>query len=135
MARNPTPSTLGSVVRDLQIGTPVTPDRFKEFKPQDGPAKPAEDLRLSEYIAAVRREVESVNFIAASSDPNVPKFMVSDVELELVCAISEISDDGLRVTVDAAKLAATPEAMLQKVKLRLTDPDVLNLQLAVRDKA
>ena len=133
MARNPTPAT-GRIPRGPLIGTPIDPEKFKDFKPQGEDAAPAEDLRLSEYVAAVRREIEAVAFIAASTDPLVPRFMVSEVELDLVCAVSEVSDDGLRVTVDQAKLAKTPEAILQRVKLRLTDPDVLQLQLTARDK-
>jgi hypothetical protein len=76
----------------------------------------------------VRREVEAVALIAAPKDREVPHFHVSEVELELVCAVSEVSDEGLRVTVDQAKLADTPEAMLQKVKLKLSDPAVVQLQ-------
>lgn len=112
----------------LVIRTPVDPELFKKFEPSEEHTGPAEDLLLSEYIAAVRREIEAVSFIAAPQDKAVPNFHVSEVELELVCAVSEVSDGGLRVTVDSNKLKDTPENMLQKVKLKLTDPVVMQLQ-------
>lgn len=134
MARTPTPSSK-ITSKDFVIGSAIDPERYKDFKPTEDSMKPAEDLRLSEYVAAVRREIEAVALIAAPQDKTVPNFHVSEVELELVCAVSEVSDDGLRVTVDQDKLKETPDAMLQRVKLKLTDPVVLQVQAAAaRDK-
>lgn len=133
MARNPTPIK-GKPSRDMLIGTPINPERYKTFKPTEASMKPAEDLRLSEYVAAVRREIEAVALIAAPEDKSVPNFHVSEVELELVCAVSEVSDDGLRVTVDQTKLKNTPEGMLQRIKLKLSDPVVMQLQADLKDR-
>ncbi len=132
MARNPTPRP--TISREFLIGTPVNPKIFKDFKASEESKKPAQDLRLSEYIAAVRREIEAVALIAAPQDREVPNFHVADVELELVCAVSEVSDEGLRVTVNKESLADTPESLLQKVKIRLTDPDIIQLENMLMEK-
>ncbi len=122
------------VERKIHIGSPVNPQRYKDFKPSDSSKQPAEELRLSEYIAAVRREVEAVALIAAPQDNEVPNFHVTEVELELVCAVSEVSDDGVLVTVTKDKLADLPEFMLQKIKVRMSDPAVIQLQNSVGPK-
>ncbi len=127
MARNPV-GTKKAGFTNLIVGSPINPENYKNFEPSEDKMKPASELLLSEYIAAVRREIEAVALIAAPQDKSVPNFHVSEVELELVCAVSEVSDAGLRVTVDQAKLKEIPDGLLQRVKLKMTDPVVVQIQ-------
>ena len=107
-----------------RIGTPASSAPFRAFERSEESESPAEELFLSEYLAAIRREFEAAAIIAAPESEDVPQFFISDVECELVCAVSEVSDLGLRVTVDRASIETVPESMLQRIKFRLTDPSV-----------
>ena len=133
MSRFPTKQ----IRRRLMIGTPIDKAEFSKdkFEKPDADAPPPETLRLAEYLAAVRREMEAVAMIAASDDPEIPRFHLSEVEVDLVCAISEVTDEGLRVVVSQKALAETPDGLLQRVKLKMSDPVVKQAQEAAALKA
>jgi hypothetical protein len=119
--------------RTRLIGTPLDRATLREVRPGRPGEPPPTTLLLGEYLAAVRREFESVALIAASEDPAVPQLQIADVEIELVYGVEEVTDAGMRVAIAQARLAEMPEALIHRVRMRLVDPTVRALPVA--DKA
>lgn len=117
----------------LTIATPIRPDLFKDVEvvKRTGDEK-APDPRLAEVVAALRREMEAVALIAAPEDREVPRFQVSEVELDFSYAVTALEDDGVRVVIDREKLTDIPDARVQRMKLRLVDPDVQALMAQLK---
>lgn len=113
---------------NLTIATPIRADLFKDVvpvKPSGSGKKP--DPRLAEVVAALRREMEAVALIAASEDREVPRFHLSEVEMDLSYAVTALEDEGVRVMIDHKGLADLPAQQVHRLKLKIVDADVLQL--------
>ena len=101
-----------------------------------GNAKKA-DPRLSEVVAALRREMEAVALIAAAEDRDVPQFHLAEVEMDFSYAVTKLEDEGVRVTIDQKSLGELPAQQVHRMKLKILDADVMRLasqQLGVNEK-
>jgi|GEM_PF-3588191 len=105
----------------LRIGTPL---RAADFRgPLLSDAKAPESLRLAEYVAAIRRELEAVALIAAPEDRDVPSFQIAQADIEFAYGIREISDEGVHIELKPDVLREMPEHMLHRIRLRVIDPE------------
>lgn len=114
--------------KKLIIATPITKETFKKvdvFKPTTGGKAP--DPTLSEVVAALRREMEAVALIAASEDAEVPRFHLSEVEMDFSYAVTKLEDDGVRVMIDQKRLGEAAPAQVHRMKLKIVDADVMQL--------
>lgn len=116
------------------IGTPIDKDKFTTFEPRPS-AEPVKNMRLSEYVAAIRREFEAVALIAAPKDRAVPNFHVADASFEMAVAVREVSDDGVIVISDLDELKDFPQHLVQKMKIRIIDPEVEGAKADLTDDA
>jgi len=117
--------------RTMRIVTPIKAEAIKSAKlaKTTGGAK-LPDPRLAEVVAALRREMEAVALIAASDDREVPRFHVSEVEMDFSYSVEEIDDDGVRVVIDQKRLGEAAPAQINRMKLKIVDADVLRLTQA-----
>ena len=117
----------------MRIVTPIKPDVIKKAvlaKPSGNAKLP--DPRLAEVVAALRREMEAVALIAASDDREVPRFHLSEVEMDFSYAVADIDDEGVRVVIDQKRLGEAAPAQVNRLKLKIVDADVLQLTQPVR---
>lgn len=112
----------------LTITTPITRETFKNVtvvKPTGNAKRP--DPRLSEVVAALRREMEAVALIAASEDREVPQFHLAEVEMDFSYAVTALEDEGVRVRIDQKSLGELPAQQVHRMKLKILDADVMRL--------
>ena len=112
----------------LRITTPITKEAFKGavvVKPTPSGAAP--DPRLSEVVAALRREMEAVALIAAAEDREVPQFHLAEVEMDFSYAVTALEDEGVRVRIDQKSLGDLPPQQVHRLKLKILDADVMRL--------
>lgn len=114
--------------RKMRIVTPIKPEILKSAvlaKPSGNAKLP--DPRLAEVVAALRREMEAVALIAASDDREVPRFHLSEVEMDFSYAVAELDDEGVRVVIDQKRLGEAAPAQVNRLKLKIVDADVMQL--------
>jgi len=112
----------------MLVVSPIKAEAFKKAviaKPTSGGKLP--DPRLSEVVAALRREMEAVALIAASDDREVPRFHLSEVEMDFSYAVTEVDDQGVRVMIDQKRLAEAAPAQVHRLTMKIVDADVLQL--------
>lgn len=121
----------------LRITTPITRETFKGatvVKPNGNSKGP--DPRLSEVVAALRREMEAVALIAASEDREVPQFHLAEVEMDFSYTVTALEDEGVRVRIDQKTLGELPAQQVHRMKLKILDADVMRLaaqQIATKE--
>ncbi|MFQ3197284.1 MAG: hypothetical protein ACI8R9_000955 [Paraglaciecola sp.] len=101
--------------KDFEIGSTVTEKN--------------DAYRLSDVLAAIRRELEAVALIAESEEQDVPRFHISKTELDFSYSIVSLSDEeGLRVGFTKSELQDIPIEKLHRLKVTLIDADVIALE-------
>ena len=119
----------------LIVATPIRRDQFSNVEPvKPTPNGKAPDPRLAEVVAALRREMEAVALIAASDERDVPRFHLSEVEMDFAYAVSAVEDEGVRVVLDRDKLTDVPDNKLHRLRLKIVDADVQALMGAVKTR-
>ena len=116
--------------RGRLIGTPLSRATIRDVRPGKPDDPPPTTLLLGEYLAAVRRELESVALIAASDDPAVPQLQLADVEIDMAYGVEEVTDAGVRVVIAQGKLAEMPDALVHRIKIKLVDLAVRSMPVA-----
>lgn len=109
----------------------LTPLKKGQFILKDAGAippktQPVEELFLSDFVAAIRRELEAVALIAASDDKEVPQLHLSEVNLDFSYAVSSVTSDGVLIKVKPEQLADASAKGVQRIGLKLTDIDVVS---------
>jgi hypothetical protein len=130
MGREPTK------IPKLTIATPINAELLKKATviPKPGGNRKPPDPRLAEVVAALRREMEAVALIASSEDREVPRFHLSEVEMDFSYAVTAVEDEGVRVMIDQKGLADLPSQQVHRLKMKIVDADVLQLTQATTTK-
>ena len=126
MAREPTKK------QRLIVATPIRRDQFKNVEPVKPSNGKLPDPRLAEVVAALRREMEAVALIAATDEADVPRFHLSEVEMDFAYAVSAVEDEGVRVVLERERLNEVPDSKMHRLKLKLVDADVQALMGVVK---
>ncbi|MDQ7049721.1 MAG: hypothetical protein Q9M92_09330 [Enterobacterales bacterium] len=81
-------------------------------------------ILLSDFIAAMRREFESVALIANSKDSDIPQFSISEVKSNFSYKVTSVSSDGVKIKVLYNQLKDNPENNTQHLEINFSDIDV-----------
>ena len=101
----------------------------KNFREKNGSAKQGvchkdDEIFLSDFIAAMRREFESVALIATSKDSEIPQLSLSEVKINFCYKLSSVSSEGVKIKVLNHQLSDTKGSDLQHLEVKLSDLDV-----------
>lgn len=130
MARKPVTKSTTKPVLSKRIE--LTPLDKENFKPKLNSPKPSEEtqvdeLFLSDFIAAIRRELEAVALIATPEDSEIPILHLSEVNLDFSYIVTSVTSEGVRVKIRADQLLDNSGNGLQHIGLKLTDIDVTSV--------
>lgn len=130
MARKPVTKSTTKPVLSKRIE--LTPLDKENFKPKLNSPKPSEEtqvdeLFLSDFIAAIRRELEAVALIATPEDSEIPTLHLSEVNLDFSYIVTSVTSEGVRVKIRADQLLDNSGNGLQHIGLKLTDIDVTSV--------
>lgn len=109
----------------------LTPLKKEHFKPKPNTQKPSvntqvDEIFLSDFVAAIRRELEAVALIAASEESEIPQLSLSEVNLDFSYVVSSVTSEGVLIKIRPDQLADGSANGVQRIGLKLTDIDVVS---------